>query len=222
MSRFDGVTLAVSGRVNKQWYKLSNDRRLWKSICLKMGLMSNLIEEIQPLPEKGRKSFLKTTDWKSIFITHFTRLRREKLYERLISRQSSQLNDLLKISSSNLEFTKSKICERCKALNSPKSSYDSATSASSSFRGWNNNFASLVNIDRVYLRTADILQHTLTSDCYYSGPLGELLNSDAGSSTDSSVNFARSLPISIQKRTSNLAIKFDPKYVTDTTINTWN
>jgi hypothetical protein len=105
------------------------------------------------------------TDWKSLFVRQYKKFLQKRLYERFLSLQkTSQFNELSNIIDINplKELLNSKTCQICKQSNS---SYHSS-------------YASPVINSPIYsICQSDILQHTLSPDCNYSGPLGELTNS---------------------------------------------
>lgn len=176
---------------------------------------------------------------------------REQLYDRLVRhKQVDIFQNLLNMSSNNSalhhlqSITKSRTCERCRQLlidhsypsspstsptnrsmwGSPGSNVGSPGSQWGSPGQFENLHSTLWH--KPYLQTADILQHTLTNDCNYSGPLGELRFSPQNSDTRmasspipvSVMRFPRDLPLSPQLATSPLVLRFDPEYQRDTTV----
>jgi hypothetical protein len=171
---------------------MSNDNHLWKSICQKAG--------IKDIVFHYHTNMSKMDDWKSLFVKQYKKFLNKRLYERFLSlQQTSQFNELSNIIAKNplAELLQSKTCEICEQLNK-SSSYHSG-------------YAFPVSSSPIYIRTSDILQHTLSPDCNYSGPLSELTKTftlekisskismhSIQSSPSTSSNHSSSSPITIE------------------------
>jgi hypothetical protein len=144
-------------------------------------------------------------------------------------------------------LTKSKTCERCRQIRvvSPASSSFPSSSPQSQYGSWGSSalqsplgspsrfgtsWVSPNHADQLhsilwhkpYLQTADILQHTLTADCDYSGPLHELQlameTTHFGSPLSVNSALDMDIPMSSHTTSSPLVIRYDPNNQRDTTI----